>query len=84
MDEFNLVVIKESVEEIAGREAKSALEEGREQHNLSRIGCRNVFPGGRTPLQDSVVWERVIFNELVDFTFIRDRRLEKMRVQGGH
>jgi hypothetical protein len=48
MDEFNLVVIKESTEDIIGREAKSALEEGREHHNLSRIGCRNVFRGGRT------------------------------------
>jgi hypothetical protein len=48
MDEFNLVVIKESTEDIIGREAKSVLEEGREHHNLSHIGCRNVFPGGRT------------------------------------
>jgi uncharacterized protein Veg len=29
MYEFNLIVIKESVEEIAGSEVKSALEEGR-------------------------------------------------------
>jgi hypothetical protein len=48
MGEFNLVVIKESVEEIAGREAKSVLEERREHHNLHRIGCRNIFPDGRT------------------------------------
>jgi hypothetical protein len=46
MDEFNLVMIKDSMEEIIGREAKSALEEGREHHNLSCIGCRNVFPSG--------------------------------------
>jgi hypothetical protein len=50
MDEFSLVVIKESAEEIAGREAKSALEEGREHHNLHCTGCRNVFPSGRMPL----------------------------------
>jgi hypothetical protein len=48
MDEFNLVVIKESAEEVAGKEAKSAFEEGREHHNLSRIWCRNIFPGGKT------------------------------------
>jgi hypothetical protein len=29
VDEFNLIVIKESMEEITGREAKSALKEGR-------------------------------------------------------
>jgi hypothetical protein len=80
MDEFNLVVIKESAEEIVGREAKSALEEGREHRNLSRIGCRNVFPGGRMPLHDGVVWEKVIHNKLTDFTYIHDGQLEKMQV----
>jgi hypothetical protein len=77
-------VIKEFVEEIAGREAKFVLEEGREHHNLSRIGCRNVFPDGRMPLQDGAVQEKVIPNKLVDFTFIRERRLEMMWVRGGH
>jgi hypothetical protein len=48
MDEFNMIMIKEFAEEFAGSEAKSALEEGREHHNLSCIGCRNIFPGGRT------------------------------------
>jgi hypothetical protein len=84
MDEFNLVVIKESAEEIVDREAKSALEEGREHHNLSHVGCRNIFPGGRMLLQDGAVQAEVIRNEFVDFTFIRDRRLEKMRVRGSH
>jgi hypothetical protein len=55
MNEFNLVVIKQSTEEVTGREAKSALEEGREHHNLSCIRCRNVFPSDRTPLQDGTV-----------------------------
>jgi hypothetical protein len=72
MYEFNLVVIKESTEEIIGREAKFALEVGREHHNLNHIGCRNIFPGGRTPLQDGVVRQEVIHNELADFTFICD------------
>jgi hypothetical protein len=84
MDEFNLVMIKESTKEIAGRKAKSTLEKGREHHNLSRIGCRNVFPGGRTPLQDIAVHEKVIRIKLVDFTFIRNGWLERMRVWGGH
>jgi hypothetical protein len=80
MDEFNLVAIKESTKEIAGRKAKSTLEKGREHHNLSHIGCRNVFPGGRTPLQDIAVHEKVIRIKLVDFTFIRNGWLERMRV----
>jgi hypothetical protein len=84
MDEFNLVMIKESAEEIASREAKSALEEGREHHNLNRVGCRNIFPGGRTPLQDDAVLEEVICNEFTDFTFICARWVEKIWVRGGH
>jgi hypothetical protein len=72
MDEFNLVVIKESAEKVAGREAKSTLEEGREHHNLGHIGCENIFPGGRTPLQDCMVRGKVIRDELTDFTFIHD------------
>jgi hypothetical protein len=48
MDNFDSVVIKESAEEVTGREAKSMLEEGREHHNDSCIGCRNIFlVGGR-------------------------------------
>jgi hypothetical protein len=84
MDEFNLVVIKESLEEGTGREAKSALEEGRKHHNLSRFGCRNIFPSDSTPLQDDAVREEVIHNELVNFTFIRDGWLENMWVRGSH
>jgi hypothetical protein len=72
MDEFNLVVIKESAEEIVGREAKSLLEERREHHNLNRIGCRNVFPDDRTPLLDGTIREKVIHIKLAEFTFIRD------------
>jgi hypothetical protein len=57
-------VIKESTEEVAGKEAKSALEEGRKHHNLSRIGCRNVFPGSRTSLQNCAGQEKMIHDKL--------------------
>jgi hypothetical protein len=65
-------VIKESTEEVASREAKSALEEGRKHHNLGRIGCRNVFPSGRMPLQNCAVLEKMIQSKLADFIFICD------------
>jgi hypothetical protein len=78
------IVIKESVEKVAGREAKSALEKGREHHNLSCIGCRNVLPGGKMPLHDDAIQKKVIRNKLVDFAFIRNGRLEEMLVRGGH
>jgi hypothetical protein len=72
VDQFNLVVIKEPAEEVAGREAKSTLEEGRKHHNLDRIGCRNVFPGGRMLLQNCAVQEKMICNKLADFIFIHN------------
>jgi hypothetical protein len=72
------------MEEITGREAEPALKEGGNNHNFIRIGCRKVFTGGRAPLQHDAVWEKVVHNEFVDLTFICDRRLKQVRVQGGH
>jgi hypothetical protein len=68
-------VIKESAEEIIGREAESVLK-GRKYHYFIRIGCRKVFTGGRAPLQHGAVWEKVVHNKFVDLTFICDGRLE--------
>jgi hypothetical protein len=48
-------MIKKTVDEVASREAKSALKERGEHHNLICIGCWNVFLGGRTPLQHGAV-----------------------------
>jgi translation elongation factor P/translation initiation factor 5A len=48
-------VIKESAEEIIGREAESALKEGGKHHSFIRIGCRKIFTGGKTPLQHGTV-----------------------------
>jgi hypothetical protein len=78
VDQFDLVVIKESVEEVAGREAKSTLEEGRKHHNLGRIRYRNVFPDSRMPMQNCAVREKMIRGKLADFILIRDGCLEKV------
>jgi Fe2+ or Zn2+ uptake regulation protein len=48
-------MVKEYAKEIIGREAKSALEEGGEHHNLICIGCGEVFAGGRTLLQHKAI-----------------------------
>jgi hypothetical protein len=80
MDQFDLVMMKESAEEVASRETKSALEEGRKHHNLGHIGCRNVLPSGRTPLQNCVIWKKMIRSKLVDLILICNGRLEKVRV----
>jgi hypothetical protein len=67
-----LVVIKEFMEEIAGRDAKSALKERGKHHNFICVGCRKIFTDGRAPLQHGVVWEKVVWNKFVDLTFICD------------
>jgi hypothetical protein len=69
-------VIKESVEEIIGREAESALKEGGKHHSFIRIVCRKIFTGGRTPLQHGTVWEKVVHNKFANLTFICDERLK--------
>jgi hypothetical protein len=70
MDQFNLVVFKESVKEITGWEAKSTLKGGGKHHNFIRIGCWKVFTNGRVPLQHGTICEKVIHNEHADLTFI--------------
>jgi hypothetical protein len=71
-----LVVIKESVEEITGREAESTLKDGGKHHNF--------FAGGRAPLQHGTVWEKVVHNKFVNLTFIYNGELKQMRVRGDH
>jgi hypothetical protein len=78
MDYFDLVGIKESVEDVAGRKAKSALEERGKHHHLGRIGCRNAFSSSRMPLQLGVIGEKVICSDFADFTFIHDGQLKKV------
>jgi Fe2+ or Zn2+ uptake regulation protein len=75
-----MIVVKESVEEIAGREAKSTLEKGGKHHNLICIRCGEVFTSGRTLLQQGTIWEKVICNELMNLTFICNGHFEQMRV----
>jgi hypothetical protein len=84
MDQLNFVVAKEPTEDIIDQEAKSMLEEGGKHDNLIRIGCWDVFPGGRTPLQHCAVPEKVIHDKLVDSILIHNGRLEKVRMLGGH
>jgi hypothetical protein len=66
-----LVVIKESEEEIACREAESALKGGK-YHNFICVGCRKISTGSRAPLQLGVVREKVVHNKLANLTFIYD------------
>jgi hypothetical protein len=71
-----LVVIKESAEEIAGREVESALKDGGKHHNFICIGCRKIFTYGKAPLQYDAVWEKVVCTKFANLTFIYDGRLK--------
>jgi hypothetical protein len=62
-------VVKESTEEIVGRDAESTLKEREKHHNLIRIGCCDVFPSGRMPLQHDTVWEKAVHNEFCESHF---------------
>jgi hypothetical protein len=54
VDHLNLVVVQESVQEIAGREPESTLEEGGEHHNLFHVRCWDLFPVSRSSLEHCV------------------------------
>jgi hypothetical protein len=49
MDELNLVVVKESVQEIIGKKPKSTMEGGK-HYNFFSVGCGDVFPSSGSPL----------------------------------
>jgi hypothetical protein len=70
LNQFDLVVVQESVEEIIDRKTEPTLEEGCEHHNFIGIGCRDVLTGSRAPLQHRAVWEKMAFNKLVNLIFI--------------
>jgi hypothetical protein len=69
------------MEEIASGEAKSVLEEREKHHNLSHIGCRNVFSSSGMPLQHDAIGEKVIRSKFADFAFICNGRLKNLWVR---
>jgi hypothetical protein len=61
MNQFNFLMLEESAQKIASRKAKSTLEGGK-HHDLIRIGCWDIFPSSRTPLEHGVIREKVVCN----------------------
>jgi hypothetical protein len=84
MDKLYLIVVKMSLEEVAGRDPKPALEERREHHNLIHIGCGNIFSGGGAPMQHDPIKEERTHNKFANFFFICDGHLREMRMRGCH
>jgi hypothetical protein len=77
-------VLKESVQEVTCQESKSPLEEGGEHHSFVGIGCREVYPYGRPPLEHNTIWEKVILNKFENLAFIRSWLLGHVRMGSGH
>jgi hypothetical protein len=77
-------VLKESAEEIAGREAESALKKGRKHHNFIGIGCGKIFTGDGMPLQHGTIREKVIHNKLANLAFICNGHFKQVWVRGSH
>jgi hypothetical protein len=69
-------MLEKAVKEIAGEKTESALKEGKEHHNLLCVGCRDILPFGRPPMENRVIWEVMILDEFEDFTLIRNGLLE--------
>jgi hypothetical protein len=84
VDKLYLIAIEKSTNVVTGRESKLMLEERREHHNLSRIGCGNIFSCGGAPLQHDLIGEKRIHTKFVNFFFIRDGHVKEMRMRSCH
>jgi hypothetical protein len=84
VDKLYLIMVEKSSKEVAGREAKPALEERGEHHNLSHIGCGNMFSGGGAPLHHGLIREKRILNKFVNFFFNCNGHLEEVRMRSYH
>jgi hypothetical protein len=84
MDWLKFLMIEESMEEVAGRKTESTLEEWGKHHNLLGIGCRDVFPSSRTPLEHGAIREKAICNYFANFALICNGLLKKVWMWSGH
>jgi hypothetical protein len=75
--------VVKTAEEFVGRKPKPALEERRQYYNLIGIGRGDVYPFSWTPLEHFVVREKVILDQLEDFTLICGAFLEHFGMGGG-
>jgi hypothetical protein len=57
-----LVVVKKFTEEITGRKMICTLEEGRKHYDFFSVGCWDVFPFGRPPLEHDTSGEEAVLN----------------------
>jgi hypothetical protein len=84
VDKLYLIMVEKSSKAVIGREYKPTLEKRGEHHNLSRIGCGNIFSGGGAPLQHGPIGEKGIHNKLANFFFIHNGHLKEVRMRSCH
>jgi hypothetical protein len=83
MQSLNLIMVEKTAEEVIGGKTKS-MQEGGEHHNFLSVGCWDVLPFGRPPLEHCTIRVEAILNQFEDFAFICDRVLKHFWVGGGH
>jgi hypothetical protein len=54
--------MQKAAEEFAGGKAESTLEKRSQHHNVFDIGCWDVFPFHRPPLEHGTVGEKVVLD----------------------
>jgi hypothetical protein len=50
------------MKEVAGRVPESSLEERGKHHHLLRIGCGDVLPFSKSPLEHDTIWEKEVLD----------------------
>jgi hypothetical protein len=58
-------------------------EEGK-HHNFFGIGCYDVLTYSTSPLEHGLIWEKMIFDQLVNPVLICNGSLEEVWVRGIH
>jgi hypothetical protein len=77
-------MMKDIAHKFTGRKPKSMGEEGRKHHNLIGIGCGDVFPFHRCPLEHLTVGKKLIGDQFEDLILICGGCLEHLEMGGGH
>jgi hypothetical protein len=76
--------MEEAAEEIAGRKAEPALEEGGWHYNFIGVRGGDVFILLRLSLENGVVGEKMVLYEIEELTLVNGGRFEHFWVRGGH
>jgi hypothetical protein len=69
VNQFDLIMVEKTVEELASGEAESTMEEG-QHYNLVGVGSGNIFILSWPPLENDMGGEKIILVKLEECTLI--------------